>query len=240
VVRELWEAAARHGRVPERTAAEVVAALGEGLVAPEPLVSLVRHPDVEGYLPRHAVNVSVLSMALARFLGHDEEDVLAVGKAALVHNVGQTALPRSILEKRGELGPEEWEAVQDHPRIGAEILAPWADELPARVSREHHVTLHGGYPREGVPERIHPVSRIVQVCDVYEALSSPRPYRDAWRVERAMEFLRRRSGTHFDPVFVTGFQRMGRLWLRRVLRSEADGSDAELEFRASGDTPRRR
>ena len=166
-------------------------------------VPLVPVLDVSRYDATHAINVTFLAMAIADELQFDNESIRRVGLAALLHDIGMTRVPGDLVAKAGQISPEERELVKMHPTEGARILmgaSPTLD-LAAVVAYEHHLrTDGGGYPRLLYPRTPHYVSRLVQVCDVYDALSSARPYRAAWPVEIIISYLSERAGFEFHPA----------------------------------------
>lgn len=157
----------------------------------------------------HVVRMSHYAHRLALAAGCDEawsEDLL---NAAPMHDVGKIGIPDMILQKPGKLTPEEWTVMRRHPEIGAEIIG----EHPTRmlcmarlVALTHHEKWDGsGYPRGLAGEAIPLPGRIVAIADVFDALTSVRPYKAAWPVEQALEYLTSQAGKHFDPALVQVF-----------------------------------
>jgi putative nucleotidyltransferase with HDIG domain len=208
--------AAEHGVVPTDEAATVVHLLSIAMHSESELVlPLVQLKSVDQYTTTHSINVSCLSMALAEHLRYASTDVRAIGVAALLHDVGKTKIPLEILNKQGKLTDDEWKVIQRHTVDGARILLASAGqmELAATVAYEHHLTWKGdGYPELAIPRETHPVSRLVQVCDIYDALRTRRPFRPPWPHARAVEFLNARSGDQSDPEMVEAFLAMIRQW----------------------------
>ncbi len=168
-----------------------------------PLLPPVAVRDTAYLAGTHAVNVAALSMALADSLQFEEVAVRRVGVAGLLHDIGMTRLPAEIAGKSGQLTPEERELVKRHPVEGARILlaADASLDLAAVVAYEHHLRMDGsGYPHLVYPRSAHYVSRLVQLCDVFVALASPRPYRAAWPLEIILSFLSERAGFEFHPT----------------------------------------
>ena len=129
--------------------------------------------------------------------------------ASLLHDVGKIAVPDAILTKPGTLTDEEWVVMRRHPEAGAAILA--GSSAPVmRMAEEIALTHHerwdgGGYPHGLSGEAIPLVGRICAVCDVVDALLSPRPYKEPWPLQDALEELRSQRGRHFDPAVVDAF-----------------------------------
>ncbi len=205
----LYDAARDDGSVEATVAAAVVEAVGAAVQQSRNLLRLlVPLKDVDQYSTIHSMNVSVLSIGLAERVGYGREDVRSVGKAALLHDVGKSLVPDEILKKPGTLTPEEWTIVKRHPVDGARILFRSRDGLgvAAVVAYEHHMTWDGGgYPDRKFARPVHPATQLVQVCDVYDALRTERPFRGPWSEERIVAHLRAGSGEAFSPEMVALF-----------------------------------
>jgi hypothetical protein len=149
----------------------------------------------------HVVRVGDLAASLALRTGMSEADAENLRFAAMLHDVGKLHLPDSVLQKPGALTPDEWNIVKQHTIWGERILGSSAGfELARRVARWHHENFDGtGYPDRISGDAIPLVARIVRVADVFDALSSARPYKDAWSAERILEEMRAGAGTRYDP-----------------------------------------
>jgi putative nucleotidyltransferase with HDIG domain len=191
------------------------------------LLPLLQLKEYDQYTTTHSLNVSVLAMALAETLGLSPREVRAIGVSALLHDIGKTAIPIEVLTKPGRLSDEERRLMNRHPEDGARlILASDADlDLAAVVAYEHHIMLDGrGYPSLHYCRACAFGSRLVHVCDVFDALSTRRPYREAWPQEQTLAYLEARAGTEFDPALVAAFARMMRGSTTRVLRLDPQGA----------------
>jgi diguanylate cyclase (GGDEF)-like protein len=155
----------------------------------------------------HVRGVSELVESLARKLGLTPEELDHVRLAAELHDIGKVALPQTILEKRFPLDEEEWEYVRRHPLMGERVLkaAPALGDV-ARLVRWSHERFDGyGYP-DGLDSSEIPLgARILAVCDAFDAMISPRPYRKALSPQQAIAELRKEMGAQFDPIVVEAF-----------------------------------
>lgn len=176
------------------------------------LMPLLTLKSFDQYTTTHSCNVSMLSMGLAEQLGFASADVRAVGTAALLHDIGKVHVPVEILVKPGKLTDAEMDIMRSHAPEGARMLGARGrgHALAAVVAYEHHVWTNGagGYPNMRYPRRCHYASRVVHVCDLYDALSTRRPYREAWPRERTFALLRDRSGIEVDSEIVDAFMAM--------------------------------
>lgn len=201
------------------------------------LVPLLRLREFDEYTTTHSMNVSVLTMALAEWVGMGPGDVRAFGVAGLLHDLGKVKIPKDILNKSGRLSPEERLVMNSHPAEGAKlILGAEPDlDLAAVVAYEHHIMINGGgYPRFSYDRACHQASRLVHVCDVYDALRTNRPYRDAWPSDKILAYIEERSGVEFDGEMAHAFTRMIREWEPGLTEMQS-ASDPLPEAAASAD-----
>jgi diguanylate cyclase (GGDEF)-like protein len=176
-----------------------------GVQAAAALVQVLIERDTD--LSTHISRVGELSTATARELGLAEHEVTRIGLAAQLHDIGKTAIPESILNKPGPLDDEEWAFMRSHTVIGERIIAA-APSLAhtATLVRSSHERLGGnGYPDRLAGDDIPLGSRIIAVCDAYDAMIAPRPYRNPRSVTDALSELRAWAGTQFDPYVVEAF-----------------------------------
>jgi putative nucleotidyltransferase with HDIG domain len=212
-VRWIHDVVARARPVPLAEVETVVRSLSAAMHRDQHvLLPLLELKTADQYTTTHSCNVATLAMGLAEQLDFGDADVRGIGTAALLHDIGKVCIPPELLVKPGRLTEAEYAVMQQHATEGARILSGRGrgHALAAIVAYEHHVWEDGsrGYPRFHYPRRCHVASRIVHVCDLYDALGTARPYRDAWAREDILAFLRRQSGTEVDGAIVTAFERL--------------------------------
>jgi putative nucleotidyltransferase with HDIG domain len=163
----------------------------------------LRDEETEG----HTQRVTEITLQLAKAMGVSDAEMVHVRRGALLHDIGKMGIPDSILFKPGPLTAKEWEIMRRHPVIAYELLLPIPFLRPALdIPYCHHEKWNGmGYPRGLKREEIPLAARIFALVDIWDALRSNRPYRSAWSEEKALEYLRSMSGTHFDPRVVQRF-----------------------------------
>ncbi|MBE7433200.1 MAG: PAS domain S-box protein [Anaerolineales bacterium] len=163
----------------------------------------LRDRETEG----HTQRVSDRTIKLARQMGIPEADMIHIRRGALLHDIGKMGIPDDILLKPGPLTDEEWSVMRRHPEYAYEMLAPIEYLRPALdIPHYHHEKWDGtGYPHGLKGDEIPLAARIFAIADVWDALTSDRPYRPAWSREQAFEYIREQSGKHFDPQVVEEF-----------------------------------
>jgi putative nucleotidyltransferase with HDIG domain len=227
----LHEEAADNGAVPVAETLAIVQSLSVGMHGAARLISpFLTLKESDEYTAGHCINVAILAMSLAEEIGLPAVAVRGIGAAGLLHDVGKVTVPSEILNKPGRLTDEERTVIERHPVEGCRILLDSGDEmaLPAVVAYEHHIgTGGGGYPRPRFERTPMLASRVVQVCDFYDALRTRRRYRAPLPAERVVGILRENAGSHLDPALVEPFVSMIERWDPATLLDEAGGSRAD-------------
>lgn len=157
----------------------------------------------------HVIRMSKVSQLLAAAVGMSEDDCSLILHASPMHDVGKIGIPDNVLLKPGKLEGEEMEIMKRHSEMGVEILGDHPSplmEMARQVAITHHEKWDGsGYPRGLSGKDIPLVGRITALADVFDALTSERPYKDAWSIEDAISLIKEQSGKHFDPELVEIF-----------------------------------
>jgi putative nucleotidyltransferase with HDIG domain len=163
----------------------------------------LRDRETEG----HSQRVAEITLRLARAMSVEEPDLVHIRRGALLHDIGKLGIPDYILLKPGPLSEEEKDTIQKHPTIAFEMLVPIAHLRPALdIPYCHHERWDGsGYPRGLKGEQIPIAARIFAVVDVWDALTSDRPYRKRWSEEKARAYIQEQAGHYFDPRVVDAF-----------------------------------
>jgi HD-GYP domain-containing protein (c-di-GMP phosphodiesterase class II) len=191
----------------------------------------VRLAEKDPYTERHTRRVALLAVQVGELLGLSGARLRTLAIGALVHDIGKLSVPDAILKKPGALDDDEYAVIRRHPEWGAKLLAElggFSDAVRSLVL-DHHERLDGaGYPRGLAADALDLDTRILTVCDVYDALISKRVYRDAWSHDDAMALLLRETGTAFDERCVDA--------LARVVEGEPLRSAAPAGLRAAAAT----
>jgi HD-GYP domain-containing protein (c-di-GMP phosphodiesterase class II) len=163
----------------------------------------LRDKETEG----HTQRVTEKTVKLARKIGVNDGDLIQIRRGALLHDIGKLGVPDSILLKPGTLTSDEWEIMKQHSVYARDMLTAIAYLRPALdIPYCHHEKWDGsGYPQGLKGELIPLAARIFSIVDVWDALTSNRPYRPAWSAEKTLEYIREQSGKHFDPNVLAPF-----------------------------------
>ncbi len=200
---------ARMGQAVELAhAAELVEEISDSVMRhPNALISLARLKTSDEYTYMHSVAVCALMIALARHLGLGEEQVHEAGIAGLLHDIGKMAVPDTILNKPGKLTDAEFGTMRSHPEAGMRMLIDCrqVSALVIDVCLHHHEKFDGsGYPNRLAGEQISLFARMGAVCDVYDAITSDRPYKKGWDPAESIRKMAEWKG-HFDPAVFQAF-----------------------------------
>jgi putative nucleotidyltransferase with HDIG domain len=211
---EMHKQVQERGRLPLAEAEAVVRSLSMAMHGDQEMIlPLLQLKEFDEYTTTHSLNVSVLTMALAEHIGLGPQDVRTFGIAGLLHDLGKVNVPLDILNKPGKLTDEERQVMQQHPVAGAKLIIESGRrlDLAAAVAHEHHIMINGqGYPHHHYRRDCHKASKLVHVCDVFDALRTRRPYRDAWESSRVLGYIEERAGTEFEPEAAAAFVAMMR------------------------------
>jgi len=199
----------RMGRIVETAqVTELVSEISESLIRnPDAFISLARLKNADEYTYMHSVAVCALMIALARRLGLSAERVQQAGVAGLMHDIGKIAMPIAVLNKPGKLSDDEFETMRGHPEAGARMLTnnPLFSPDVLDVCLHHHEKIDGtGYPHQLRGDEISVFAKMAAVCDVYDAITSDRPYKKAWGPANSVRSMAEWKG-HFDEKVFQAF-----------------------------------
>src|SRR5688572_10390840 len=182
----------------------------------------------------HLIRMARYSRLIANAIGLERDEAETIELAAPLHEIGKIGIPDGILLKPGRLDAPEWEVMQRHPVIGHEILKGSASKyvrMGALIALGHHERFDGkGYPNGLDGDHVPLCARIVAVADVFDALTSKRPYKKAWKADEAFEYLKAQRAKHFDPRLVDAFLGMK----EKVIEVQRDFQDASSAMGGGG------
>jgi HD-GYP domain-containing protein (c-di-GMP phosphodiesterase class II) len=201
----------------------------EVLQAPDAIMNLMDIKSFDDYTFTHNINVATICLLIGQALGLSKEDMNDLGAGGMLHDVGKLKIPLSILNKDGKLTDQEFAEMKSHPTYGYEILSKsrGISERARMIALQHHEKFQGGgYPKRLKGNEISLFARICAVADVYDALTTDRPYRVAMSPYEAMKILNAGIDNHFDPKILTAFIRKFSLYPAGSLVALNDGSYA--------------
>jgi HD-GYP domain-containing protein (c-di-GMP phosphodiesterase class II) len=188
--------------VIERLFKEMISKLGKAAIN----LSIVKNYDEYTYT--HLINVTILSMFFSKFLGASDFVIKEVGMGAILHDIGKVKIPTSILYKPGELTEEELKIIKKHPIIGYFAIKdePTVSTYAKKIVLFHHERFDGnGYPLGLKFDRIGRYPQIVSLADVFDALTSERPYKPGMSIPQTLNFIMKKSGIYFEPLLAQKF-----------------------------------
>ncbi|MEC7724226.1 MAG: HD domain-containing phosphohydrolase [Planctomycetota bacterium] len=210
-------------------AASAVEASMRPIDEPSLLLALSMQDDVDRFTIGHSVGVALLALLVARSIGASSDQLVRVGAAALMHDIGKSKVPQEVLFKQGRLTADEWRAMAEHPRLGAQILIEQHEQVdPHTIGAAfcHHMAPNGtGYPEPMMSIEPSATSKLIRVCDVFEALTAVRPYKRALTPIEAFAVMHRNAG-EFDTRWLNTFVRALGLFPNGTRVQLTDGCDA--------------
>jgi putative nucleotidyltransferase with HDIG domain len=205
----MFQEARMGNAIDAKDALPLVEEIGRSVLRnPGALISLARLKRADDYTYMHSVAVCALMIALARQLQLNEQDTREAGLAGLLHDVGKMAIPLEVLNKPGKLTDEEFALVKSHPEEGHKMLVEGKDitGVALDVCLHHHEKIDGkGYPHRLKAEQISVFAKMGAVCDVYDAVTSERPYKSGWNPAEAIRRMAEWSKSHFEEKVFQAF-----------------------------------
>jgi HD-GYP domain-containing protein (c-di-GMP phosphodiesterase class II) len=179
------------------------------------MLGMTNIKNYEEYTLNHSINVTILALAFGRRLGLEKTDLVELGMSAFFHDIGKLEVPIEVLNKKGKLDDEEWKIMQEHPIRGVTKLVLLQDlsYFPVRalsVALEHHVWANrSGYPKNWKKKDLNFFSKIVKICDVFDAITTKRVYRDfSFTRQQALSMMFENIGEEYDPLLLKVFAGM--------------------------------
>jgi putative nucleotidyltransferase with HDIG domain len=204
---------------------------------PAAVLGLTAIKDHDNYTLNHSINVCILSLALGSTLGLDDDTLRSLGLSALLYDLGKVRVPEEILKKREPLTADEWEIIKSHTSEGADLLKriQLVDQMPMIVAYEHHMRHDAeGYPGPGGAQEQHLFSKIVALCDAYDAMTTRRPFRKEIRPDKAVAVLMQGRGKAYDPSITKSFVALVGIYPMGACVTIEDGTTAVV-YRVNSD-----
>lgn len=234
----------RLGNVPsaDRTKSVISEMVDVVLEDKNAILGLTMIKGYDDYLFNHSVNVSILSIALGQGLGFPESTLNDLGVGALLHDIGKTQTPETIVKKADHLDDVQWGIMKKHPTLGHEMLIKMQDihETSAKVALEHHLRYDrvDGYPKEALSSGPNPCSQVVTVADCYDALTTLRPYQEPSDPSEALKIMEKLSGTTLNPQYYKNFVKVLGIYPAGTL-VRLDTNEVSLVYRPNYARPKR-
>ena len=203
--------------------------LGEIVQTPSAIINLMSVRSFDDYTYAHSINVATLALMIGHGMDLSPPDLKILGTAALLHDVGLLKVPLEVLHKETKLSEEEFELIRQHPQLGYDLVAPAADldpRIKLTVLHHHEKFQGGGYPKGLRGSAIPLFARVVAIADVYDALTSPRPFRPEISPYDAVRILLSNTENQFDPKILAVFVRRMSLFPPGSMVRLNDGSEA--------------
>lgn len=194
---------------------------------------LARLAEKDAYTAAHTQGVALLATRVGDEMGVTPRRLRELAVGALLHDIGKLSVPDEILQKPSALSDDEFAVIKGHPEAGHDLVLELGGFSPevARLVLDHHERLDGtGYPRGLTADELDLETRVLAVCDVFDALLSTRVYREAWSTRRALDLLRNGAGTEFDPRCVEALERV----IARDGQAAAPRASGQLDHQAGG------
>lgn len=215
-LKEVFERERQHKRIQLKTTRRLMQSIVNLMIQDEAfMIGLTNLKNYDEYTLNHSINVCLLAVCLGRRLGLDKKELVDLGISAFFHDIGKLDIPNEILEKPSKLNEKERKVIEKHTFIGAGKLVRLKElsYLPVRalyVALEHHLRSDlSGYPEYWKKDSINLYSRIVEICDFFDAVTTKRPYRqDVFTRNDALSLMLEKSGTEFDPLLLKVFANM--------------------------------
>ncbi len=163
------------------------------------------------YTYEHCISTAVLAYLLAKSLNHAPQEMSQIFTGALFHDIGMASVDETVFMKNGKLNLEEFVKIKEHPQLGHGIIKdlPQFSAYTKVIVLQHHEKLDGtGYPNKLSTKEIHPYAKLVAICDIYDAMTSDRPYSNAVEPSKALEYLESASNSQLDAVSTLHFLRI--------------------------------
>jgi len=233
------EAHAKLGKVFEVASLQTLVngLLGQLFTDPAAVLGLTAIKSHDDYTLNHSINVCILALSLGATLGLDQEALKSLGLSALLYDLGKVRIPEDILNKQGPLTADEWQIIKSHATEGADLLKriQLVDQMPMVVAYEHHQR-HDlqGYPDPTDGQEQHLFSKVIALCDAYDAMTTSRPFRREIRPDKALAVLMQGRGKAYDPSLTKVFVAMLGIYPMGAVVRLTDDSTAVV-FRVNRD-----